>query len=86
MTPWRMDGSEPRGFIGRIYIGENYTLLQTDYISCVPHGFREKIFLVFPIISLWEIMTPGHGQFGPQGLDWQDLCRRPLNIATYLSC
>ena len=20
-------------------------------------------------------MTPGHGQFGPQGLDWQDICR-----------
>ena len=28
-------------------------------------------------------MTPGRGQFGPQGLDWQDLCRGPLNIATY---
>ena len=25
----------------------------------------------------------GHGQFGSQGLDWQDLCRGPLNIATY---
>ena len=25
-------------------------------------------------------MTPGNGQFGPQGLDWQDLCRGPLNI------
>ena len=25
----------------------------------------------------------GHGQFGSQGLDWQDLCR-PLNAATYL--
>ena len=25
----------------------------------------------------------GHGQFGHQGLDWQDLCREPLNIATY---
>ena len=26
---------------------------------------------------------PGHGQFGPQELDWQDLCTGPLNIATY---
>ena len=28
------------------------------------------------------------GQFGPQGLDWQDLCRGPLNIAhtIYISC
>ena len=25
----------------------------------------------------------GHGQFGPQGLDLQDLCRGPINIATY---
>ena len=24
-----------------------------------------------------------HGQFGPQRLDWQDLCRGPLTIATY---
>ena len=22
----------------------------------------------------------------PKGLDWQDLCRRPLNTATYLIC
>ena len=29
-------------------------------------------------------MPPGHGQFGPQGLDWQDLCRTSPNMATYL--
>ena len=23
------------------------------------------------------------GQFSPHGLDWQDLCRGPINIATY---
>ena len=29
-------------------------------------------------------MSPlGHDQFGPQGFDWQVLCRGPLNIATY---
>ena len=44
---------------------------------------KKKIFEVFPIISLWELITLGHGQFEPQGLDWQDLCRGPLNIATY---
>ena len=26
---------------------------------------------------------PGCGQFRPQGHDWQDLCRVPLNIATH---
>ena len=26
---------------------------------------------------------PRGGQFRPQGLDWQDLCRGPINIATH---
>ena len=60
------------------------TLLHTKYVSCGPHGLREEDFLSFSFISLWELMTPGAcGQFGPQGLDWQDLCRGALNIATY---
>ena len=25
----------------------------------------------------------GRGQFEPQGHGWQDLCRRPLDVATY---
>ena len=40
----------------------------------------EKI--LFPIVSLWELMTLDSSQFGPQGHDWQYLCRLPLNIAT----
>ena len=75
-----MASLEPRGLIDRIYIGDHYILLHIQYISCGPHGFREEDFF-FPIISLWELITPG--QFGPQGLDWQDLCSKPLLIATY---
>ena len=33
----------------------------------------KKIF--FPIMNLWELMTPGAYQFGSQGHGWQDLCR-----------
>ena len=33
--------------IGRIYVGDHYTLLQMQYISCGPHGFREEDFLSF---------------------------------------
>ena len=29
---------------------------------------------------------PGCGQLGPQGHDWQDLCRVPLIIATHKIC
>ena len=83
--PRGMVSLDPRGLIGRIYVVDHYTLLHTKYIISGPHGFREEDFFkfFFSIISLWELMTPGHGQFGPQGLDWQDLCRGPLHIATY---
>ena len=51
---------DPRGLIGRMYVGDHLTLLHTKYVSCGPHGFREEdFFKVFPIISLWELMTPG---------------------------
>ena len=35
---------DPRGFIGRIYEVAHLTLLQTKYVSCVPHSFKEEIF------------------------------------------
>ena len=43
---------DPRGLIGKIYVGVLWTLLHTKYKSCGPHGFREE---VVPIISLWEL-------------------------------
>ena len=56
MTPWGVASLDPRGLIGRIYVGDHYTLLHSKYISCGPHSFREEDF--FPIKSLWELMTP----------------------------
>ena len=55
---------DPRGMIGRIYIEDHYTLLHTKYESFGPRGFGEEdFFYVFPIVSLWELMTPGAGPF-----------------------
>ena len=64
------------------------SLNTATYLSCGPHGFREEDFLsfFFHYKSMGDTDPTGHGQFGPQGLDWQDLCRRSLNTATYLSC
>ena len=42
-----------------------------------------KIFKVFRIKGLRKLLIPGQSQFGPQGYGWQDLCRGPLDIATY---
>ena len=45
---------------------------------------ERKIFLSFSHYKSMGVHDPlGCGQFGPQGLDWQDVCRGPLNIATY---
>ena len=48
---------DPRGLIGRIYVGDHKPLLYTftKYISCGPHGFRDH--KSFPIISLWELFV-----------------------------
>ena len=41
---------DPRGMVGRIYVGDYLTLLHTKYLSSGPHSFREKDFLVcFPL-------------------------------------
>ena len=57
----------PRGMVGRIYKEDHYTLLVmllTKYESSGPCGFGEEdFFYVFPIVSLWELMTPGAGPF-----------------------
>ena len=53
---------DPRGTVGRIYKEDHYTLLLTKYESSGPCGFAEDFF-VFPIVSLWELMTPRAGPF-----------------------
>ena len=31
---------DPRGMVGRIYVGAHYTLLHTKYVSSRFHGFK----------------------------------------------
>ena len=38
---------DPRGMIGRIYVGDHLMLLHTKYLSSGPYGFREGLF--FPL-------------------------------------
>ena len=42
-------------------------------LFCLPEllaSYFQRIFPAFLNMSLWEQMTPGHGQFGPQGHGW----------------
>ena len=62
--PQRGARMDPRGTVGWIYKEDHYTLLHTKYESSGPCGFREEdFFYVFPIVCLWELMTPGAGPF-----------------------
>ena len=54
----------PRSMVGRIYKDDHYNLRYTKYESSRPCGFGEYFFFIFfPIVSLWELMTPGAGPF-----------------------
>ena len=44
---------------------------------------EKKIFLVFLIVSLWRLSTPGAWPNLTPGHGWHNLCRGPLAIATY---
>ena len=33
---------DPRGMVGRIYVGDHQTLLHTKSVGSGPHGFREE--------------------------------------------
>ena len=57
----------PRGLIGRIYVGDHYTLLHIKQVSCEPDGFREEDFLSFSHYHsmgaydprAWPVWAPG---------------------------
>ena len=69
MTPWGMATLDPRGLIGRNYVGDHYTLLHTQYISCGPHGFREEDSLSFSHFKSMGANDPwGMASLGPRGL------------------
>ena len=55
------------------------------FVVCCIRDWCFKGYVVF-ITSLWEQMTPEHGQFRPKGHDWQDICMGQLDIAKYRSC
>ena len=71
--------------VGRLYVGDQQTLLHTKYISGGPHGFREQDFLktLYHYTSMEANDTLGHGLFRPQVNVWQDLCRILLDVTMH---
>ena len=64
-----MANLDARGLIGRIYVGDHYTLLHTKCISSGPYGFREEEFLSFSHYKSLGANDPrGVASLGPRGL------------------
>ena len=64
-----MANLDPRGLIGRMYVGDHYILLHTKYISSGPHGFREEAFVRFAHYKSMGANDPrAVASLGPRGL------------------
>ena len=57
-----------RGMIDTIYTGDYQTLLHTKYRSSGHCGFREEEILIFRIVSLWKLSTPGTWPNDPRSM------------------
>ena len=73
--PWGVASLDPRVFIGRIYVAGPLNIA-TYYIYKLWASWfrRRRFFLSFSHYKSMGVHDPlGLGQFGSQGLDWQDL-------------
>ena len=41
---WGMANLDPKGMVGRIYVGDYLSLLHTEYLSSGPSGFNEDFW------------------------------------------
>ena len=55
---------DPRGMVGRIYVGGHFTLLHTKYLSYGLYGFREEVFF----LSFFFFHYKSMGAKEPRGL------------------
>ena len=63
-----MANLDPRGLIGRIYVGDHYTLLHTKYKSSGPHGFKEDFVSFSHYQSMGDNDPRNMASLGPRGL------------------
>ena len=77
MTPRVWTNFDPRGMVGRIYVGDHWTLLYIKYISCGPElkwGELGWLAHLLNFLSLWEL----YFAHGPWQLEFQS--SQPKNL------
>ena len=59
---------DPRGMVGRIYVGDHLMLLHTKYLTSEPYGFREDV-LSFSLYKSMRANEPqGMASLNPRGM------------------
>ena len=73
--PRGMANLDPRGMVGKIYVGDHQTLHHIESVSPWPHGFREDFLRLFSYIVLHKHILlppppppPGVWLLDPRGL------------------
>ena len=54
---------DQRDMVDKIYKEDHYTMPHTNLKALRLVVLEKKFFMFFPIVSLWELMTPGAGPF-----------------------
>ena len=68
--PQGVANSDPRGVIGRTYVGDHLSLIHAKYPNSGPSTFREEDFFKdFPVVSIWGLLSHrGVANFDPSGM------------------
>ena len=84
LTPRGMAKFDPGAWLAQFIMGTTkHCYIQNIEALDLLVSEKKFLFLVFPIVSLWRLSTPGAWPNLTQGYGWHNLCRGPLAIATY---
>jgi len=81
LTPWPTYASNQNHL--NILVGDHPGTIPVEFGQISISGSREDVVWTFPYIIQCKIVTPGRGQFWPQGHNLNNFGRGPLDDAIY---
>ena len=75
---------QPTGTVWTTLIGDHPGIIPVKFGQIPISGSREDVVWSFPYINRCKLVTPGRGQFWPQGHNLNNLGRGPLDDAIYI--
>ena len=74
---------QPTGTVWTTLIGEHPGIIPVKFGQIPISGSREDVVLSFPYIIQCKLVTPGRGQFWPQGHNLNNFGKGPLDDAIF---